>query len=218
MRLDAQEALRYLGAQNARGEARRAVEETAAALEEQITPRYMYRVFRVSLVPEGAYLPEAGLLLPGRLVAEMLKDCPQAALFACTLGAEFDRLLRYAQARDMAKAAVLDACGSAYVENACQEAEGEIRARFPALFGTDRFSPGYGDFPLTVQPAFLAALNAEKRLGIYALPSCLMSPGKSVTAVMGLSPRPQPAKIRGCAFCAMKNDCDYRKRGMTCAD
>ena len=40
----------------------------------------------------------------------MLRECTQAALLACTLGAVFDARLRAAQARDMAKAVLLDGC------------------------------------------------------------------------------------------------------------
>ena len=134
----------------------------------------------------------------------------------CTLGAAFDSLLRTAQARDMTQALYLDACGSACVEKGCDAAEREIAARHPGLYLTDRFSPGYGDLPLTVQPGLLRALNGEKRLGVCAGPSCLLNPMKSVTAVIGLSDRPQRARIRGCAFCALREGCAYRERGMTC--
>ena len=216
MGLDRREALRYLGMGEPDEAALARAEETAGALERRLRPRYLFRVFALEQGQTGVMLIEAGLTLPGSLARSMLKDCGQAVLLACTLGAEFDRLLRYAQARDMAQAVLLDACGSAYAEYGCDMAQAEIAARHPGLYLTDRFSPGYGDLPLSVQPGLLRALDAEKRLGVYAGESFLLNPMKSVTAVIGLSDRPQPAKIRGCGACCLREKCVYRKRGVTC--
>ena len=216
MKIDRREALRYLGIREPDEEALARAEETAGELEHRLRPRYLYRALALEIRPEGVYFPAAGLLLPGRLARDMLADCGQAVLLACTLGAEFDRLLKNAQARGMARAVLLDACGSAYVEAGCDEAEKEIAARHPGLYLTDRFSPGYGDLPLETQPALLRALDAEKRLGVYATESCLINPMKTVTAAIGLSARPQAAKIRGCAVCGLRETCAYRKRGVTC--
>ena len=117
----------------------------------------------------------------------------------------------------MGEAVIFDACGSAWVESGCDAAEAEIAARFKGRYLTDRFSPGYGDLPLSLQPAVLAALDAEKRLGIHLSDSFLMTPSKSVTAVIGVSDEPQPARVRGCGSCVMNKTCDYRKGGTTCA-
>jgi hypothetical protein len=146
----------------------------------------------------------------------MLAQCRKAALLACTLGARFDALLRTEQIRDMAQAVILDACGSAFVEQGCDAAEEELKKRFPDLFLTDRFSPGYGDLPLDLQPSICAALDTPRRLGLHVTGSFLLNPGKSVTAVIGLSDGPQMARIRGCAFCAMRERCTLRKGGKTC--
>jgi hypothetical protein len=116
----------------------------------------------------------------------------------------------------MAQAVILDACGSAFVEQGCDAAEEELKKRFPDLFLTDRFSPGYGDLPLDLQPSICAALDTPRRLGLHVTGSFLLNPGKSVTAVIGLSDRPQMARIRGCAFCAMRERCTLRKGGKTC--
>ena len=217
MNVDVTQALRFAGVktpdENALGAARQAAEQ----VEKRASPRYTYRVFAVERTEQGVSLPEAGLILPGNLAKTMLAECEKAALLLCTLGAEFDRLLRTAQARDMAQALYIDACGSSFVEQGCDAAEKEIAAHHPGLYLTDRFSPGYGDLPLSLQRDFLRALNGEKRLGVCAAPSYLLNPMKSVTAVIGLSDKPQPARIRGCAYCVFKQNCAFRERGMTCA-
>ncbi|MBR3018400.1 MAG: methionine synthase [Clostridia bacterium] len=216
MNINIEEALRYVGAADADEATRRAMEQTAEDVTARIIPRFVYRVFGAAQTPEGVSLPEANLLLPGKMANAMLSGCDRAILLCCTLGAAFDRMLRMAQARDMAKAAMLNACGSAYVETGCEEAEKEIAARYPNHYLTDRFSPGYGDLPLTVQPVLLNALNAEKRLGVTLTDTCLMLPAKSVTAIIGLSDTPQPARIRGCGYCSLSGTCAYRERGTHC--
>lgn len=216
MELDIDEALRYLGAGNAEA-LRRDMAGAAEALTRAVRPRHVYRVFPLSHTREGAVLEGSGVTLPGETARRMLEDCDQAVLFLCTLGAGFETMLRAWQARDMARAVMLDACGSAWVEAGCDEAERELRARFPGRYLTDRFSPGYGDLPLALQRPVCAALDARRRLGVQVTESFLMIPTKSVTAVIGLSDRPQAARIRGCGFCAMAKTCTLRKGGKTCA-
>lgn len=218
MELDLTEALHYLGMKEAPSEEmRRGIAAAAERLTQSVRPRYVYRVFPVSHTREGMVLQGSGVTLPGGTARRMLEQCEKAALLLCTLGAAFETLLRAEQARDMARAVMLDACGSAWVEAGCDEAERELAARFPGSYLTDRFSPGYGDLPLALQPAVCAVLDARRRLGVEVTESLLMIPTKSVTAVIGLSDRPQAARIRGCGFCSMAETCVLRKGGRTCA-
>lgn len=212
MRVD--EAMRYLGVPGSAGEdIHRRMTELSPALEERIRPRYVLRVLPVSRTEGTVSLDGGALPLPGRTARIMLADCAQAALLVCTLGAGFDAWMRTEQARNMPDAVMLDALGSAYVEEGCDAAERELSTRFPGMYLTDRFSPGYGDLPLTIQPAILTATDSARRLGVTATESCLLNPQKTVTAVIGIADRPQRARVRGCAHCAMRGNCDYRKRG-----
>ncbi|MBQ9412433.1 MAG: methionine synthase [Oscillospiraceae bacterium] len=215
--VDLREALRYLRASPEDEFTQRLVRETAETLESSLHPRWLYRLFDVKPEPEGVALGETGLVLPGRLATGMLQECRRAAVLVCTLGVAFDRLLRAAEVRDMARAVVLDACGSSYVESGCLDAEAEIAAQSPERYRTDRFSPGYGDLPLELQDGLITLTGADKVLGVYANASHLLTPSKTVTAVVGLSDRPQGARIRGCGCCTLTENCAYRKGGKTCA-
>ena len=214
---DIDEALRYLGAgSHPPEELRRQASAVAEELAAQVQPRYTYKLFPLVRDETGFRLDGTDLLLSGQTAQRMLAQCGQAVLLACTLGTKLDDMIRSAQARDMARAVILDACGSALVEQGCDEAERDIAARFPGLYLTDRFSPGYGDLPLSLQPAICGLLDAERRVGIHVTSSFLMNPSKSVTAVIGLSDKPQMARIRGCAWCAMWDTCTLRKGGKSC--
>ena len=206
------EALRYLGVPAPAPVAlREQAERVSRRLCAALRPRWVWRVFPLERTEAGFALPGTGIALAGHTAEKMLAECHSAALLACTLGSEFDSLLRAEQVRDMSDAAVLDALGSAYVEAGCNEAEQETAARLPDRFLTDRFSPGYGDLPLALQSTLCGILDTSRRLGITVGESLLMNPCKSVTAVIGIADSPQPARVRGCQFCAMRETCQLRK-------
>lgn len=211
------EAMRYLGVRSdPDGAVRERMTELAEALNRRIRPRFVLRVLPLEKIGDDLHLTGSAVVLTGSLARTMLADCHQAALLVCTLGASFDAWMRTEQARSMADAVMLDALGSALVERGCDEEEAELAARFPGQYLTDRFSPGYGDLPLTLQPAVLMATDAGRRLGVEATQSCLLNPQKTVTAVIGIADRPQRARIRGCSHCALRETCAYRKGGKTC--
>jgi hypothetical protein len=217
VKVDIDEALRYLGVRGtAPEELRKETEETAARLASALSPRYVYQVFPLEKEENGWHLKGSQVVLTGSSAGVMLAECGAAALLACTLGAQFDAMLMREQARDMSRAAILDACGSAYVEAGCDAAEQELAARLPGKFLTDRFSPGYGDLPLNIQTSVGRALNMEKLLGLHVTDSLMLNPVKSVTAVIGIADRPQMARIRGCAYCAMRDVCVLRRGGTNC--
>ena len=78
------------------------------------------------------------------------------------------------------------------------------------LFLRPRFSPGYGDLPLSIQGRFLDTIEATKRAGIYLSEGDIMLPEKSVTAIMGVSEVNSHCRIEGCEACA-NTTCAYRR-------
>ncbi len=112
-----------------------------------------------------------------------LDSCKKAFVFAVTLGLEVDRLLNKYALLSPSKHFILDALASSMAESATDKAEEIIKGE---TICHRRLSPGYGDLPLEIQPEILKLLNAEKLLGITINKALLMSPGKSVTAIMGI--------------------------------
>lgn len=49
-----------------------------------------------------------------------------------------------------------------------------------------RFSAGYGDLPLEVQKDIFRVLDCPRKIGLTLNDSLLMSPTKSVTAIVGI--------------------------------
>ena len=123
-------------------------------------------------------------------LAKNLEGCSHAVIFAATVGAGIDMLIRRYERTDSIRGVLLQGLGAERAEALCDAFNREISLTAEAEGHTarPRYSPGFGDLPITVQPDFLKLLNAEKRLGITLNASFLMSPSKSVTAIVGITP------------------------------
>lgn len=215
-KLNSDEAFRYMGQRGElSAELREVAEECEKRLLAAITPKLVYAVFDIE---HGEEISVSGtpLKLAGESIREHLENCGKCALMAVTLGSGVDRVLRELESSAMEKAFVADALASAAVEQVCDLAEKEIKARLSGAHFTWRFSPGYGDLPLAIQRDFLDVLNAQKRIGLTVTDSLILIPRKSVTAIIGISEREISPKRRGCATCILQEKCELRKRGEHC--
>ena len=150
--------------------------------------------------------------LPGRSrdLARHLRRCQDCVLYAVTLGAETDRLLRRWSAQSMAKAAVGQAVCAVRLDNLCADLCEEIgKTLEEGGYLTPPFSPGYGDWDLSVQDRVLDLLSAHKRIGLTTTGGGMLVPEKSVTAVVGISDREEDACGQRCMRCR-KTDCPFR--------
>ncbi|NCB62071.1 MAG: methionine synthase, partial [Clostridia bacterium] len=181
------EALRYMGCPGGKAnpDTLALAESCARKLLAAACPKWLYQVYTLLPGERGVEL-DCGLSLPGSDLAVHLKGCDRAALLCVTLSAPADALIRRAQAVDMAEALALDACATAAVEAACDLAEAEIKRQFPGCEFPFRFSPGYGDLPITLQDPILTLLDAPRKIGLCATDSSILTPRKSVTAVLGI--------------------------------
>lgn len=213
------EVLQYLGwrGSDIPAEVNRQLEDCIRDTLAAAQPRYTYRRFALRREGERVLLAGTDVALPGHDVAALLEDCRECVLFAATLGAPLEALIRRAEIRDMTRALILDCCGSSAIEAVCDQAEQAIRRQLGgAEHLTDRFSPGYGDMPIAFQRELAALLDTPRQIGLALTDSCILTPRKSVTAVIGLADRPQTKRFRGCAYCSMFENCTFRKAGKTC--
>lgn len=215
--LNTDEVLRYMGCppEKADGFLRAQVEACARELLGAVRPRWSCR--ELSLTPEeGGVRLEGGLLLPGKDLKVHLAGCDRGLVFCATLGAEVDALVRRTERLDMARALTLDCCASAAVEAVCDRIEEELQGKFPGCSFPFRYSPGYGDLPLEVQAPLLELLDAPRRVGLCATENHLLTPRKSVTAILGVARGEIEPKKRSCLGCPAQGSCQYRKAGGHC--
>ena len=211
--IDLLQAARYFGARGEPDSATMALLQTCAVpLLAAAMPRAVW------LEADVDTLTEAGILR-GQDVQRHLEGCPQAVLLAVTLGPGADAQIRRAGVGDIAAGVASDALGSALAEQAADAAEAQLRqwAAKEGKYLTGRFSPGYGDWDIAVQPLVANALDTVRRAGLCVTDNNLMAPRKSITAILGVSGHPVKGKLAGCGHCVLRTRCEYRKRGKTCA-
>lgn len=153
------------------------------------------------------------IALGGEDIKKVLATCDKALLISATLGIYVDKLMRKTQITDMAEAVVLDSMASVAIEQFMDKIETELKHKYKDYFFTNRFSPGYGDYPLEKQRDIISILKTEKKIGLNLTSSLMLNPTKSVTAVIGLSKTPtgndSDCKSK-CSRCSNKN-CPYRR-------
>ncbi len=212
------EALRYMGyhsnevAENIQA----LINDCESALLGCIKPKYTYKIFGITHSDSGIKIDGSNVILSGNSIRTHLEGCDGIILLATTLSGEADKTIRRYEITDMTKALAADALASAAIEQVCNAAEEEIKDSIEGKFMTWRFSPGYGDLPIELQPQLLALADAQRQIGLTATQNNILIPRKSVTAIIGLSDTPLPRKRQGCAICNMNKTCQFRKRGEHC--
>ena len=201
MNLDPREIARYLGirgkALDPQGTAW--ADQCQRELAQAVTPRHL-----------GRRLPLTLFQGQSRDLDHHLRHCREGILYAVTLGPEADRLLRRWSAQSMAKAAVGQAVCAAWLDELCAAyCESLQQGLAQGEYLTPPFSPGYGDWDLAAQQTVLDRLQAPKRLGLSLTGGGMLVPEKSVTALVGISDRPEEACGQKCLRCR-KTDCPFR--------
>lgn len=216
--LNYNEALRYMGQNKEVCDERlmSIIRECEEKILKEVKPRYTYKCFDIEQEEEGVRVSGTALFLKGKSIKEHLRGCKKAVLMCATLSSDIDRAIRVAEHRDMLNAFVMDCLASVAVEQLCDKIEVQIKEDFPEYEMTWRFGVGYGDLPLSLQRDFLNVLNAQKLVGLNVTESCILTPRKSVTAIIGLSEEKIEQSKKGCAICNLKDTCAYRKKGSRC--
>lgn len=175
--VDEREVLRYAGH---RGEVPDSTLQSllAACVEEAADVLRYHVAYRALALPVDWLSP----------AAERLEGCESAVIFAATVGVGMDRLIARYSRTQPAKALLLDALGSERIEALCDAFCAAYGAELGAagLAVTPRFSPGYGKLPLELQRQLTALLDTPRGIGLTLNESLLLSPTKSVTAIMGI--------------------------------
>ena len=120
-------------------------------------------------------------------IASHLDGCHAAYLVCGTIGAPFDAFQRKESVASGANALIVQAIGAAMIEEWMDETGREIcRELEPGETLISRYSPGYGDFPLSAQRTLLELLDAPRNVGVSLTDTLLMVPSKSVSAIIGV--------------------------------
>jgi hypothetical protein len=160
---------------------------------------------------EGRIVCSNGTLTPGKRISRYMGHSSRIAMFICTAGGIFTELSHSFQSNnDFLEAFVVESIGSATVENAMDKIQMELRTEVEAAGEkiTNRYSPGYCEWPLTGQKPLFDMIGVNP-VGISLSESCLMQPIKSVSGIIGIGKNVKEYPY-GCAICGSKT-CVYRK-------
>lgn len=154
-------------------------------VDETAEEKYVYKKFRLTRDDDGILFAGTGLYVVSRDLSDVLKDCEEAYLLAVTLGVGADTLIRKYMVSEPEKGVLLDSLFSVKADKLADKAQQEIEGLCKSSLSF-RFSPGYGDLPLECQSDIIDILDTRKRIGLFVTSSQMMTPTKSVTAILGV--------------------------------
>jgi hypothetical protein len=214
-KIDKEEVRRYAGLRGAAAFPEALLDNACTEALLLAKPRAVWNVYHYKDAPGVLEAPEQ-LRLAGGNICRHLAGAVEAAVLAVTIGTALEEeVSKLFAAGEYTGGLLLDAAGTAAVEQAADAANGYIadQAARRGLAARSRFSPGYGDWPVTDQPAMVTLADGA-RIGLTVTPSCMLVPRKSVTAIVGLTPADahegNRCAERGCGVCP-RTDCIARR-------
>jgi len=220
IKINKSEVLRYLGYKNQEysQELDQIIDEIRNEIMEISNYKYTYKIVELKRDAEGmAYIDDGILPLLGENIQKHLANADSCVIMAATLGFEVEKRLNYYSKVDLTKNFILDSCGTQMIEEVCDGIEVEVKRKLgDGFYYTFRYSPGYGDFPISVQNELVRYLDGYRKIGLTVTASHLLLPRKSVTAIMGVQKIPFVSELDRCAACLAREYCEFRKEGTRC--
>ena len=177
------EILRYAGDNTASYERKELIDGCIAEAESKLVYKVCYALFPIKETLEGLDL--CFTKTDSKDLKKNLEGAEGIILFCATVGMGIDRLIEKYGVVSPVKSLIFHAIGAERIESLCETFVSDMKRL--ALNGLKpRFSAGFGDFPLSFQKDIFAVLNCGKNVGVCLNESLLMSPSKSVTAVIGV--------------------------------
>lgn len=218
VKIDKKEALRYLGYKNriVDEETDKLLNEAISEMQEICELKYVYRIFNIK--KENSSISFENIInIKSKDLERLFKNCEKTAVLAATVGFQVEKRIKYYSLTDLSRGVIFDACADACIEALCDFAEEEIKelAAEEGCGTTFRYSPGYGDVPVSHQGEILSALNAQKLIGLTSSDSSILIPRKSVTAFIGFDKAYEANKTnkKSCLTCNLYGSCGYAAEG-----
>ena len=184
---DISEVKRYMRAGDDSSEALRiAVREQIEKISCAATPKACFVRLPITFCDDGVEI--GNISMKSESLKKRLLGCEFAYIFAATVGHEVDRIIRASSIKSGLLGLAADASGSAAVEEACDTLcrmflESEKENGYVTV---TRFSCGYGDLSIEYQGDILDMLDAKKNIGVTLTLGGMMTPTKTVTAIVGV--------------------------------
>jgi hypothetical protein len=144
-----------------------------------------------------------------KIIALHLKYADTVAIFAATIGSEFDQYLSELKNKDILDSYLADTIGSELVENVGDWLEIKLKNIIGSKNISNRLSPGYCGWKVSEQHK-LFSLLPHNFCGITLNDSALMKPIKSISGIIGIGEKLKRLDYQ-CKICSLEN-CYKRNR------
>ena len=181
--VDREEVFRYAGCPHPTDGERTILDECLAALPES-EGRVCFA--KSPVIVDGDRVVTDFCTISSRSLAAHLAGCAGVVAFAATVGIGYDRLIHRFAGVSPVRSLFYQAIGAERIEALCDAFCEDLRTSEPRIKFRSRFSPGYGDLPLTLQTDLFRVLDCERKIGLTLNRMLLMTPTKSVTALVGM--------------------------------
>lgn len=207
------EILRYSGCKKEDEAVLSLIDESIKECEGLIDFKYVYKRLPIEVKDDSIEFSFA--TYKSESLAQTLNGCEECFLICATIGPGIDRLIRKYGTIQPSKSLILQAIGTerieAYLDKLGREWADELAVQGKVI--KSRFSPGYGDLDIEMQKDIFLVLDTDK-IGVKLSDSLLMSPSKSVTALIGIQDifkglNLSEECLEACEKC--KKECSFRK-------
>lgn len=181
MQINKKELLRYLRYNNQKIDENldKKIDKAIEICLEYASPKNIVKKYKLDR--ENKKLEGTTFVLKGEDIWKHLDGCDEVYLFAATIGFGVEKQIARYFIEDKTLAILLDSAATCAIESYCDEVCDTLDGKL-----TYRYSCGYGDFPLDQQKEFCNLMDTFRKIGVFVAPSFMMSPQKSVTAIIGI--------------------------------
>ena len=188
-KINIEEVKRYAGLDNCNEFPEKMLKEACLKGKTLIAPKAIWHMYPYDSVLNKIMSPVPVYLNSNSITAH-LEGAIEVAVFAVTIGVELEEEVSnmFIQG-NYTEAILLDAVGSCVTEQAVEQLVSMLAhqaARNGHIIGR-RYSPGYGDWPISAQKDIVEISHADI-IGIKLTTAMMLVPRKSVTAIIGLYP------------------------------
>ncbi|MGM0432555.1 MAG: hypothetical protein ACQEQU_07575 [Spirochaetota bacterium] len=179
-------------------------------LEAAAEPEIIWKNVPIVLKGKRCTVSDEFHWIDSKKFSHVLSHSDSAVVCAGTLGKAIDEEMKREELR-MYERVVLDQTASSVMEMVMDVAQKKIKQSCAAGEGiSQRYSPGYCDWSVEGQKT-MASLLPLDILGISLTPSCLMSPRKSVTALLGVGRKEVMEAYGNACIRCRRHSCLYRR-------
>ena len=215
LNIDPVEVKRYAGLRKAENFDEQSIIHACEEAQLLIDVRGIWNIYDYEYKSQTV-LSNPPVIIEGKSIGKHLETCDKVICMAATVGEGIEReVTKRFREGEYVYSMLLDAAATTAVEQAADLMEKSMEQQMAREGYTMRwrFSPGYGDWPLTQQPELFKLAGAEE-IGMRLSYAMMLMPRKSITAIIGLVKNKNTDKKNesehDCAACD-KADCPARQ-------